>query len=139
MPAVVRPFPCWVLIGATLIALLYLPTLQTKFDFIDDGNLVYPTGRMPLGERVGVIWGKIQANVEHLGPFRPVLWVHWEIEADLFGGQPFVWRLARLVWCAFAAGMLLWLMYELRVPRWPALMAGALAMWSPFRNEIWTS
>src|SRR5262249_145787 len=84
-----------------------------------------------------VVWGKIQANVEHLGPFRPVLWVHWEIEADLFDGNPFVWRLARLIWCAFAAGMLLWLMHELRVPRWPALMAGPLALCSPFRNEIW--
>src|SRR5207244_3779908 len=96
MSASGRPFPWWIPIGAVLIACLYLPTLQTRFDFIDDGNLVYPTRPMPLAERLDVVWGKIKANVEHLGPFRPILWVHWEIEADLFGGNPFVWRLARL-------------------------------------------
>lgn len=139
MSAGERSFPWWIPIGGLLIAALYAPTLQTKFDFIDDGNLVYPSAHMPLAARAGVVWGKIKANVEHLGPFRPVLWVHWEVEADLFRGNPFVWRSARLVWCALAAGMLLWLLHDLGVSRWAALMAGALSMWNPFRNEIWTS
>ena len=131
--------PWWIPIGAVLLALLYLPTLATRFDFIDDGNLVYPTRPMPIGERLGVVWGKIAANYEHLGPFRPTLWLHWELEADLFAGNAFAWRLARLCWCALAAGMFLWLMHELRLSRWASLLAAALAMWNPFRNEIWTS
>src|SRR6266404_6192433 len=48
MLAIVRRIPCWVPLGAILIAALYAPTLQTRFDFIDDGNLVYPTQAMPL-------------------------------------------------------------------------------------------
>ena len=45
--------PWWIPIGAVLLALLYLPTLATRFDFIDDGNLVYPKiGRASCRERV---------------------------------------------------------------------------------------
>ena len=35
--------------------------------------------------------------------------------------------------------MLLWLMAELRMAPLAALVAGAVAMWNPYRNEIWTS
>ena len=35
-------FPWWIPAGGLLLAALYLPTLATPFDFIDDGNLVYP-------------------------------------------------------------------------------------------------
>ena len=35
--------------------------------------------------------------------------------------------------------MLLWLMRELRLHPVAALVAGAAAMWNPYRNEIWTS
>ena len=35
--------PWMVFLGAFLIPLIYLPTLGTRFDFIDDGNLVYPS------------------------------------------------------------------------------------------------
>ena len=67
-----RPrFAPWIVfLGAFLIPLIYLPTLGTRFDFIDDGNLVYPAPPMPLGERLGLVWQKIAANYEHLGPFR---------------------------------------------------------------------
>src|SRR5689334_2719872 len=41
----------WVVLGAVLIPLVYLPTLAARFDFIDDGNLVYPSGPQPFGER----------------------------------------------------------------------------------------
>jgi hypothetical protein len=137
--AVRRPFPWWIVGGAALIAALYLPSLRTPFDFIDDGNLVYPTQFSSIVQRLDVVWDKIRANYEHLGPFRPVPWVHWEIEADLFHGSAFAWRSARLCWCVLAAGMMLWLLSELRISRWAALLATALAMWNPFRNEIWTS
>ena len=86
-----------------------------------------------------VVWGKVVANYEHLGPFRPVLWCHWELAADLLGGSEFGWRLTRLVWCGLATLMLLWLFAELRMARVAALAAAAIAMWNPYRNEIWTS
>jgi hypothetical protein len=129
----------WVVLGAALLPLIYLGTLTTRFDFIDDGNLVYPTRGLPLGERVEVAWGKVVANYEHLGPFRPVLWFHWELAADLLDGSEFGWRLTRLAWCALATLMLLWLFAELRMAPAAALAAAAIAMWNPYRNEIWTS
>ena len=94
MPAVVRPFPWWVPIGATLIALLYLPTLQTKFDFIDDCNLIYPTRPMPLAERAAVVWGKILEGIfnrmptlfraDRAGATQAV--IHWNITGGPGGG-----------------------------------------------------
>jgi hypothetical protein len=129
----------WVVLGAVLLPLVYLPTLATRFDFIDDGNLVYPTGGLAFGERAGVVWDKIVANYEHLGPFRPVLWCHWELTADLLGGSELGWRLTRLAWCGLATLMLLWLMAELGMAPLAALAAAAVAMWNPYRNEIWTS
>ena len=58
------------LAAAVLIASLYLPTLATPFDFIDDGNLVYPSPTNSLGERLDLTWRKIAANYRDLGPFR---------------------------------------------------------------------
>lgn len=127
------------LTGALLLASAYLPSLTTGFDFIDDGNLVYPATPMPFGERLSLVWQKIEANYEHLGPFRPVLWAHWELQAELFDGNPFLWRLARLSWTAFAAGMLVWLLRELRFSPLAAFGAAALAIWNPYRGEIWRS
>jgi hypothetical protein len=132
-------FPRWVVLGAVLLGAFYLPSLNTRFDFIDDGNLVYPSGPMPAGQRLALYWSKVEANYRSLGPFRPVLWAHWELAAEAFQGSEVAWRAWRLAWCMLAAGMLLWLLHELGVPRWPALLAGAVAMWGPYRNEIWTS
>ncbi len=130
----------WIPAGALLLAAGYLPTLRTPFDFIDDGNLVYPAAAgTSFQGHVALWWEKVQANYEHLGPFRPTLWMHWQLEANLFGGDPQLWRLARFLWCGLAAGMLLWLFRELGIHPVAALLAGALAMWNPYRNEIWTS
>jgi hypothetical protein len=134
-----RRFPAWVLAGALLLACLYLPTLRTRFDFIDDGNLVYPSEPLPVGQRLALVWQKIVANYRHLGPFRPVLWAHWEAEAELFRANPVAWRAARILWAAVAAAVLLWLLHELGARPGAALLAGALALWEPYRNEIWTS
>ncbi len=135
-----RRFTPWlILLGALAIPLIYVPTLGTRFDFIDDGNLVYPAPPMPAGARFHLVWEKIVANYEHLGPFRPVLWAHWELAADLFRGDPFLWRCARLAWSAFGAAALLALLRELRVRPAAALFTTALAFWNPYRNEIWTS
>lgn len=132
-------FPWWIPAGGLLLAALYLPTLATPFDFIDDGNLVYPSEPRSFAGHVGLWWEKVQANYKHLGPFRPTLWVHWQVQANLFGGNPLVWRVARFLWCGLAATAFLWLFRELRVHPVAAMIAGALAMWNPYRNEIWTS
>ncbi len=133
-------FPWWIPAGGLLLAALYLPTLATPFDFIDDGNLVYPAAAgLSLAEHAELWWEKVESNYEHLGPFRPTLWVHWQIQSNLFGGDAFTWRLYRFIWCGLAATMLLWLFRELKVHPMAALLAGALAMWNPFRNEVWTS
>ena len=132
-------FPWWVPAGGLLLAALYLPTLATPFDFVDDGNLVYPSATAGAAGHVELWWEKVRANYDHLGPFRPTLWVHWQLQANLFGGDPVAWRAYRLAWCALAATMLLWLFRELGVHPAAALFAGALAMWNPYRNEVWTS
>lgn len=129
----------WALVVALLLACAYLPSLATRFDFIDDGNLVYPAAPMPVAERLGLVWQKVVANYEHLGPFRPVLWAHWEAKAELFAGDAFRWRLARLLWAALAAGAMLWLLRELRLRPMAAVAVTALALWCPYRSEIWTS
>jgi hypothetical protein len=134
-----RRSPAWVLFGAVLLASLYLPTLRTPFDFIDDGNLVYPSAPLPPGQRLLLVWEKIVGNYRHLGPFRPVLWAHWEAEAELFRANPVAWRAGRGVWAALAVAILLWLLHELGARRGATLLAGALALWEPYRNEIWTS
>ncbi|MBX9580572.1 MAG: hypothetical protein K2X87_09715 [Gemmataceae bacterium] len=132
-------FPWWVPAGGLVLATLYLPTLATPFDFVDDGNLVYPSATTGFGGHAELWWEKVRANYDHLGPFRPTLWVHWQLQANLFGGDPAVWRAYRIAWCALAATMLLWLFRELGVRPAAALAAGALAMWNPYRNEVWTS
>ena len=128
-----------ILIWAALIACLYLPTLATPFDFIDDGNLVYPSREATLAGKVDYYWKSVVANYEDLGPFRPTLWAHWRLEAELFKANPHVWRAARWVFTFLATAAFLALMVELRFA-WPAaLFTTALAMWNPYRNEIWTS
>jgi hypothetical protein len=122
-----------------LLPALYLPTLGAPFDFNDDGGHVYPAPPQPLASRLRLVWQKIVANYEHLGPFRPTLWLHWEAQAELFNGNRLPWRLARLVWSGLAAGMLLWLMAELKIHPAAAIFAAAVALWNPFRGEIWRS
>ncbi len=140
MPATPSRFRWWIPVGAVALALVYLPTLASPFDFIDDGNLVYPAPEgTSLSGHGRIWWENVRANVEHLGPFRPTLWAHWHLQANLFGADPLAWRVYRLAWCALAGGMLLWLLRELRIPAPAALFAAAAAMGNPYRSEIWTS
>jgi hypothetical protein len=133
------PTPHWIALGGLVLALGYLPTLVAPFDFVDDGNLVYPSPPSSLTEHARIWWDKVRANVDHLGPFRPTLWAHWEVFANTLGPDPVAWRAVRLVWCGLAAGALLWLMHAFGIPPAAALLASAAAMWNPYRNEIWTS
>lgn len=139
MPTPKSAFPLWVILCGSALALAYLPTLSAPFDFLDDGNLVYTARDLSAAERVRVWWDKVRANVEHLGPFRPVVWAHWELAANTFGTSAVAWRAGRLAWCGLSASLLLWLMRELRVHPLAAVLAAAAAMWNPYRNDIWTS
>ncbi len=125
--------------GAVLIPCLYLPTLATRFDFIDDGNLVYPTGPMSWGERLRHVADRVEDNYRHLGPFRPFLHAYWEAQAELLQGDAVRWRVWRLAWSMLAAAALLGLLRELGIRPVAAVLTTALAMGNPYRNEIWTS
>jgi hypothetical protein len=125
--------------GALCIGAIYLAGLGAPFDFTDDGNLVYPAPPLPVVERLQLAWSKVLSNYHALGPFRPALWAHWEIQAELFRGNPLAWRSTRLAWTILSATLLLWCMHELRLPVWAAVPAVAVAFWNPYRNEIWMS
>ncbi len=132
-----RPFPHWILASGLLVALGFLPTVTAPFDFADDGDLVYPA---PAGSNyVARWWDRVAANVDHLGPFRPTLWAHWEVQANTLNANPVAWRAVRLLWCGLAAAAFLWLLWELGVPPPAALLACAAAFWNPYRNEVWVS
>src|SRR5262249_15055520 len=112
------------------------PTLFTRFDFADDGNLAYPAAA-PSSGYLGQVWEASVAEFHYAGPFRPVTWAVWTAEANVLGPHELPRRLERLVWCALATWMLLWLFAELDVPPLGALLVAALATWNPFRGEIW--
>ena len=95
--------------------------------------------RWALRDRLDLAGRKVAANYEGLGPFRPVLWAHWELQAELFQASAWRWRLARIVWATLAAAALLRLLLTLDIVPRAALFATALAMWNPWRNEIWRS
>ena len=127
----------WILAGAIVLPLIYLPSLTSPFDFADDGNLVYAAPAQPIADRLRLIWQSVTADFQHRGPFRPAQWVYYVVQAELLDGNPLQFRMARLLWAALAAGMLLWLFSELRIHPGAALLAAAMAMWNPFRGEIW--
>lgn len=127
----------WFLALTVLLPCLYLPTLATRFDFIDDGCLVYPERGSSVGQHLQLIWSKTLAEFHHRGPFRPVTWAFWEAAADVLGDTALGHRLSRLLWAMVACASLVWLLYELGIRRWPLAFTAALAMWNPYRNEIW--
>jgi hypothetical protein len=132
-------FPWWVVLGGVLLGLVYLPMLGARFDFVDDGDLVYPTGPLSAPEQLAHVWQRIESNYQHLGPFRPFLHAYWEAEVELVGAHEVRWRGARLAWAMVAGGCFLWLLRELGVRPVAALLAGALMLWNPYRNEVWHS
>lgn len=127
------------LLSSVVIAAVFLPTLHAPFDFVDDGNLVYPAPAMELRQRLERVRANIRANYEHLGAFRPVLWAHWEAQADLFGGVARWWRMNRWLWLVLSTLALLGFLLELRVAPAAAIAATAAAIWNPYRAEIWRS
>jgi hypothetical protein len=132
-----RPLPWWLLLSVLLIPCLYLPTLATRFDFADDGVLVYPGPARSASEHLNQIWQHTVEDFHGAGPFRPVTWAHWSLAASLMGPNDFYRRVARFAWSILAAGSLLWLLYELNLRPGAAVLATMLAMWNPYRGEIW--
>lgn len=126
-----RWLPGWLL--AFLIACPYLPTLAMPFDFIDDGCLVYcRPGR--LFERIAE---RTVGEFHTRGPFRPVTWLHWELQAELLNESPMAHRVARWALCWLTAWLSLRFFLTMNLPGWCAVLMTAIGILIPFRGEIW--
>ena len=132
-----RRFPWWIVWGALLLPIVYLPTLAMPFDFADDALLVYAPPPMPAVDHLEYYWTKVVSDFRTRGPFRPVAWAYWEGFGYLLGPDAFRWRLLRVFWAAVASASLLWLLKELGFRPLPSLVTGAVLMWNPFGNELW--
>jgi hypothetical protein len=126
-----------VVFWACLIAALYLPTLALRFDFSEDGNLIYPWAPASLSQGLERFWGVVLADYRGRGPFQPVVRAHLQVQAQLWGPAAFRWHLARVVWSALATATLLWLLLELGIRPRAALATAAMAIWSPYRSSVW--
>ncbi len=124
-------------LAAIAISLLYVPFLGTNFDFADDGVLVYPSGESSVRGYLDVVRMRTVEDFETRGPFRPVAWAIWMGQAELFGSDPWAWRVARQLWIALSAAVLLVLLMELGIGGRVAFFVTLLAMWNPYRVEIW--
>lgn len=69
------------------------------FDFIDDGCLVY-RGPGSLFERIA---DRTVGEFHTRGPFRPITWFHWELQAELLQESPIFHRVARWAFCWLTA------------------------------------
>ena len=121
-------FPWWLVLVGVLIPCIYLPVLTTRFDFIDDGMYVYPTGKHTLGEHVQQICDRTADLFHTLGPFQPTFFVHVELQGTLFQGNPLGWRVLHQVWACLSGVLLLWLMWELGIRPGAAVRLQALAL-----------
>ena len=130
-------FAWWIPVGAILICGLYAPTLQTRFDFADDGILVYPDSKLSVAGQFEQVWQHSRTEFFDRGPFRPMTWAHWDLAAYLLGPNDVARRLERFAWSILAAASLMWFLYELRLHPQAILLAAALSMWNPYRGEIW--
>jgi hypothetical protein len=137
MASVFQRFPWWLVAGAVLLPCIYVPTLTACFDFVDDGCLVYRTDGLSLPGYVKLVWSRTLADFDQNGPFRPITWAHWEAAANLMGPCAPYRRLARMAWAMLACAVFLWLLHELGIRPVAAVLTAAVAMWNPYRNEIW--
>jgi hypothetical protein len=129
----------WAVLWGVILTAVYLPSLGTGFDFADDGPMVYPRHVNSLAGFADLVWTRTQVDFHCNGPFRPVAWGVWSTESELFQASPLTWRIARHLWSIVAGTVLLLVFREFQVRPWPAVAAAALALWNPFRNEIWLS
>ncbi len=126
----------WLILAAVSLPCIYIPMVTAPFDFADDGCLAYGTPHLSLGQHLERIWSKTVSEFQAAGPFRPVTWAFWEAEANLLP-KSVPRRIFRVFWAMLACGSFLWLLGELRMHPVASLSAATLAMWNPYRNEIW--
>jgi hypothetical protein len=138
--AMPRKLPvAWLCLSSLLIASINLPTLSRPFDFEDDGALVHSQGVasfMNFHERV---WSATAAEFATKGPYRPVAWYFWIGQQELFGEDSLEWRCSRFLWTWIAATAFMWLLWEMGFGIGVAVLTTTVAMWNPYRAEVWMS
>lgn len=122
-----------------LIAAIFLPTIPTHFDFMDDGAFVHSRGVSSFAEFHRSVWSMTLEEFHNKGPYRPVAWYFWIGEQECCGENPLLWRAFRFAWTALATGTFLWLLSELGFGLGISVLTAVLAMWNPYRAEVWMS
>jgi hypothetical protein len=122
-----------------LCAAIYIPTLRANFDFSDDGATAHPVGVQSVAEFNRLVWKTTYIEFAERAPYRPVAWYFWIGQQELFHGDAFLWRCFRLLWTALSAAALIWCLQELGFGPWIALLTTILAIWNPYREEVWLS
>ena len=125
--------PCW--LCALLITSPLCITVFFPFDFVDDGCLVYR-------ESPGIakrVMEKTFSEFHTRGPFRPMTWLHWELQAELFDQNACMHRLARFGMAFLTAWLLMIFFNQMGYSNFPSAIAGSMLMLTPYRGEIWLS
>src|ERR1051326_8827435 len=130
--------PWLILLGIACTA-IYLPTIYANFDFKDDGATANPVGVATLAELNQLVWRTTCDEFRERGPFRPVIWYCWRGQQELFQGNICCWRWCNFFYTALCATALLWFLQEFGFGPWVAFLTTVLAMWNPFRGEVWLS
>jgi len=121
---------CALLITAPLSITVFFP-----FDFVDDGCLVYR-------ESPGIAKRVMEKTISEFhtrGPFRPMTWLHWELQAELFDQNAFMHRLARLGLAFLTAWLMMIFFNQMGCSNLPSAVASSILMLTPYRGEIWLS
>jgi len=136
--SLLRRCPWAAVVVVFLIPLIFLPTLAIRFDFDDDGLLVYRKLYIPKHTVfLHAFWQKTVTEFHSRGPFRPISWANWVAAANWLGPVPLLHRWIHLIIALLSVAAFAWWLRELRIP-WPAvLLVTALGFWNPVRSEIW--
>ena len=126
-------------LSSLLIASINLPTLSTPFDFADDGAFVHSQGVTSFTNFHEMVWFITGTEFTNKGPYRPVAWYFWVGQQELFGEDSLQWRGSRFLWTWIAAAAFLWLLREIGFGMGVAILTTAVAMWNPYRAEVWMS
>jgi hypothetical protein len=131
----------WVAMAAISLisALIFLPTVPTHFDFADDGAFVHSQGVDSFLDFNRSVWTTTLDEFYNKGPYRPVAWYFWIGGQEVYGENPLLWRLFRFGWSTLAAGTFLLLLSELGFGFGVSILTTVLAMWNPYRAEVWMS
>ncbi len=131
--------PAAVCLSALLISCLYLPTVLCHFDFADDGASAHPTGIASFADFHHKVWDRTYSEFLVKGPYRPMAWYCWIGQQEALAGNPLLWRCVRFLCTALAAGLFLCLLQELGFGAGVSIVTTLVAMWNPYRAEVWIS